>query len=85
MSVPDGVWTPIISPPSRFHGDVGGGAMDAYGQDMGRESLFGSPSSSMIWRRSLRYRLVGRVGYDGGCPLFRFSLEEEGGVPRLLV
>ncbi len=47
-----------------FHGDVGG-TMDAYGLDLGMESLSGSPSSSIIWRRSLCGRLGGRVGMMG--------------------
>ncbi len=85
MIVPDGVWTPIMSLPNRFHGDVGG-ANDVYGPNLGREPLYvsGSPSSSMIWRRSLCPRLFGRVGKDGGCPPIRPPLGGEG-VPRLLV
>ncbi len=65
MMDPVGVWTPIVSLPRLFHGDVGG-TMDAYGPDLGRESLSGSPSSSMILRRSLCPRLVVRAGEDGG-------------------
>ncbi len=44
MTVPDGVWTPIMPPSMRFHGDIGGNK-DAYGTDLGMESLSGSPSS----------------------------------------
>ncbi len=47
MTVFDGVWTPIMSLPSRFHGDVEG-TKDAYGHDLGRESLSRSPTSDMI-------------------------------------
>ena len=67
MTDPDGVWTPIMSLPILFHGDVGG-TNDAYGPVLGIESLSGSPSSSIIWRRSLCGRLGGRAGDDGGCP-----------------
>ncbi len=63
---------------SRFHGDVGG-TRDEYGPDLGRESIFGSPSSSMTWSRSLSVCLIGRIGDDGGCPLFRLPLGGEGG------
>ncbi len=63
----DGVWTPIMSLPILFHEDVGG-PKDTYGPDLGMESLSGSPSSIIIWRRSLCGRLSGRVGDDGGCP-----------------
>jgi hypothetical protein len=52
MTVPNGVWTPIASLPIRFHGNVGE-TKDAYELDLGRESLYGSPSSNMIWRRSI--------------------------------
>ncbi len=40
----DGVWTPIMSLPTLFHGDVGE-TRDIYGPDLGMESLPGSPSS----------------------------------------
>ena len=50
--VMNGVWTPIMSLPMLFHGDVcvcvGGGGRDAYGPDLGMESVSGSPSSNMI-------------------------------------
>ena len=82
MMVSDGVWTPIMSLHMRFHGDVGA-TRDAYGHDLGMESLFGSPSSSMIWRRSLCGCFVGRAGDEGGAPPFRFPLGGEMGVPRL--
>ena len=51
MIFPVGVWTPIMSRPIWFHGDVGG-TRDVYGSCLGMESLSGSPSSNMIWRRS---------------------------------
>jgi hypothetical protein len=63
-----------MSLPSRFHGDVEG-TRDAYGFDLG--------SSSMIWRRSLCARLVGRAGEDGGCPPIRPPLGGEGGATAL--
>ena len=63
-----------------FHGYVGG-TRDAYGHDLGMEFLYGSPSSSIIWRRSLCGRLGGRAGNDGGCPPWLFPLGGEvGGV-----
>jgi hypothetical protein len=37
--------------------------------DLGMESLSGSQSSRIIWRRSLCGRLSGRAWDDGGCPL----------------
>ncbi len=69
MIDPDGVWTPIMSLPTLFHGDVGG-TRDTYGPDLGTESMSMSPSSIIIWRRSLCGRLSGRAGDDGGSPLF---------------
>ncbi len=51
MIFPVGVMTPIMSRPIWFHGDVGG-TKDVYGSCLGMESLSGSPSSNMIWRRS---------------------------------
>ena len=47
MANPDGVCTPIMSLPILFHGDVGG-TKDAYGPDLGMESLSWSPSSIII-------------------------------------
>jgi hypothetical protein len=82
MTVPDGVWNSIMSLPIRLHGDVGV-TMDAYGPDLGREFLSGSPSSSMIWRRSLCARLVGRAGEDDGCPVIKLPLGREGGAAAL--
>jgi hypothetical protein len=80
MIDPEGVWTPIISLPNMFHGDVGG-IRDAYGPALGTESLNGSPSSSIIWRRLLCGYLGRRVGDDGGCPPWWFPLGGEvGGV-----
>ena len=85
MTVPDGVWTPIKSLTRRFHGDVGE-TIVAYGHGMGMESLSRSPSSSIIWRRSLCVRLVGRAGEDGRCPPFRLPLGgEEGGTAALIL
>ena len=76
MTVPVGVSTPIMSLSSWFYGDLGG-IRDAYGSNMGKESLFGSPSFNTILRRSMCASLVGRAGDDGGGPPFRFSLGEE--------
>jgi hypothetical protein len=45
-----------------------GGNNDAYGPILGIDSLSGSPSSSIIWRRSLCRRLRKRAGDDGGVP-----------------
>jgi len=78
MTVLDGVWTPIMSLPSRLHGDVGV-TMDVYGHYLGREPLSGSLSSSMIWRRSLCARLVGRAGEDGGLLAIPASPRGRGG------
>jgi hypothetical protein len=47
MTDPDGVWTPIMSLPIMFHGDVGG-TNDPYGPVLGIESLSGSHSSNII-------------------------------------
>ena len=45
------------------------------------ESLFGYPSSSTIWGKSLCGRLGRRAGDDGGCPSRWSSLRKEvGGV-----
>ena len=75
----EGVWTPIMSLPSLFHGDVGG-TIDAYGPALGMESLFGSPSSSIIRRRLLCGRLGRRAGDDGVVPPpWWFPLEGEAG------
>jgi hypothetical protein len=69
-----------MSLPSLFHGDVGG-TRYAYGPALGMESLSGSPSSSMIWRRSLCGRLGRRAGDGGGCPPLWIPLGGEvGGV-----
>jgi hypothetical protein len=53
---------------------------------MGMESLSGSPSSRMIWKRSLCVRLDGRAGEDVGCsPLLPpFGGEKGGAVVRSL-
>ena len=68
--------------PKRLHGDAGGTG-DAFGPDLSMESLFGSPSSIMIWGRSLCGRLIGRVGDEEEVPPFLFPLGEEVGVPRV--
>jgi hypothetical protein len=78
MIYPDGVWTPIMSLPTLFHGDVGG-TRDTYSHDLGMESLSGSPSSRIIWRKSLCGRLSGRAGDKGGCPLCWCPLGREVG------
>ncbi len=85
MIDPEGVCTPIMSLPSLFHGDVGG-TRDGYGPSLYMESLFGSPSSSIIWRRSLCGRLGRRDGDDGGCPPWWSPLggEVEGAAARSL-
>ena len=83
MTDPNGVWTPIMTLYKRFHGEVGG-TRDAYGLILDRESLSGSPSSSMIGRRVLCECLAGRVGEDGRCPPIRAPLGGQG-VPWLLV
>jgi hypothetical protein len=54
-----------------------------YGPDLGRESTYGSPSSRMIWRRSLCACLVVRACEDGGCPPCRPPLGGEGGAVAL--
>ena len=64
VAAPVGLWTPIISVPSVFHGDVGG-TSEMYGPAWGMESLSGSPSSVMIWRRSVCVRRGGLAGEDG--------------------
>jgi hypothetical protein len=54
-----------MSLPNLFHGDVGG-TSEAYGPDLGKESLARSPSSGMMRKRSLLARLAGRADEDGG-------------------
>ncbi len=51
--------------PIVFHGKVGG-TREAGVLGLGRDSLSGSPSSVMMWRRSFWGCLVGRAGEDGG-------------------
>ena len=51
--------------PMLFQGEEGG-TIEAYGPDLGIESLSGSPSSKTIWRRSECGLLVGRAGDEGG-------------------
>ncbi len=72
-----------MSLPILFHGDVGG-TIDAYGLALGMESLSGSPSSSIIWRRSLCGRLGRRAGDDGVCPPWWVSLGGEAGGSAVL-
>ncbi len=84
ITVPDGVWTPIMSLPSRPHEDARK-SREAYRPDMGRESLSGSPSSSMICKISLFARLVERAGDDGGARHSGFPSGRRGWVPRLIV
>ncbi len=80
---PVGVWTPIMSLPRRFHGDMVG-TRDAYGPNLSRDALSGSPSSSMIWMRSLCASLFGRAGEDGGCPPIRAPFGGEGAAALIL-
>ena len=62
---PVGLWTPIMSVPSVFHADVVG-TSETNGPSWGMESLSGSPSSVMIWRRFVCARRGGLAGEDGG-------------------
>jgi hypothetical protein len=78
MIFPDGVWTPIMFLPERFHGDVGG-TRDVYEPGLGMESRSGSPSSNMIWRKASCGRRVGRGREEGGCPPLRLPLVGEVG------
>jgi hypothetical protein len=50
MAAPVGMWSPIMFLPMVFQG-AEGGTEEAYGPDMGKESLSGSPSSITMWRR----------------------------------
>jgi hypothetical protein len=68
-----------------LHGDEGG-TKEAYGLDLGMESLSGLPSYVMMWRKSLCARRDGRAGDDGGART-RFSPlggEGAGVVTRIL-
>jgi hypothetical protein len=68
-----------------FHGDVGG-TKEAYYPILCNESLSGSPSSVIMWRRSLWARRVGPAGEDEGARS-RYSPhggEGEGVVARIL-
>ena len=51
MAAPMGVWSPIMFLPMLFQGPEGG-TEEAYGPDMGKEYLSGSPSSITMWRSS---------------------------------
>jgi hypothetical protein len=51
MAVPVGVWSPIMFLPMLFQGEEGG-AREAYGPGLGKESLSGSPPSKTMWERS---------------------------------
>jgi hypothetical protein len=66
MTAPVGVWSPIMCLPKLFQGEDGG-TREAYGPDLGIESLSGSPSSRTIWRRGECGLLVGRAGDEGAC------------------
>ena len=66
MIDPEDVCTLIMSLPSMYHGDVGG-TRDEYCPALEMKSLYGSPSSSIVWRRSLCGRLRRRAGDDGGA------------------
>ena len=78
MTAPVGVWSPIICLPKLFQGEEGG-TREAYGPDLGIESLYGSPSSKTIWRRSECGLLVGRAGDEGGTRLRGASLGGDDG------
>jgi len=65
-----------MSLPIMFHRNVGG-TRDAYGLDLGMESLSRSPSSIIIWRRSLCGRLGRRGGDDERFPSRWSSLRGE--------
>jgi hypothetical protein len=52
--------------PRLFHG-YEGGTMEAYGPDLDKESLSGSPFSVILRRRLLCIRRDGRAGDDGGA------------------
>jgi len=77
MIDPEGVCNPIMGLPMVFQGEEGGTSV-AYGPCLGRESLSGSPSTKMIWRRSDCARLLGHGGDDGGAR-FGDVLRVEGG------
>ena len=66
MIEPVGVCSPIIALVVGFHGEKGG-ARKAYGPGLGRESLYGSPSSSTMCRSSECGRLGRRAGDVGGA------------------
>ena len=84
MMDPEGVCNPIMGLPMVFQGEEGGTSV-AYGPILGIESLSGSPSSKMIWRRSECARLLGRGGDDGGARFGDFSRVEgdDGAIARI--
>jgi hypothetical protein len=59
-----GVCKPIMHFPMMFHGEVGG-TREPFGPWRGVESLFGSPSSITVRRRSLCARRGGQAGEEG--------------------
>ncbi len=64
--------------PMLFQGEEGG-TREAYGPDLGIESLSGSPSSKTMWRRSECGLLVGRDGNEGGTRRSGASLVGDAG------
>ena len=80
VAAPVGLWTPIMSVPNVFHADVVD-TSETYGPSWGMESLSGSPSSVMIWRRSVCARRGGLAGEVGGGR--RWASECGGGVEDL--
>ena len=67
-----------MSVPRVFHGDVVG-TREAYGSLRGRESLSGSPSSVIIWSRSVCARRGERAGEEG-CRTSELGMGEVYGI-----
>jgi len=78
MTAPVGVWSPIMCLPMVFQGEEDG-TREAYGLNLGIESLSGSPSSRTIWRRSECGLLVGHASDEGGTRLRGASLGGDDG------